>query len=192
MDFALEHSPALCLLSGRAHYEQVVTAVLEAELSVWIATANLKELLVEDWRVAPRSRRRAVGNGYCSVLERFDELASKGVELRILHASLPSRPFRESFDRHTALVGGALELRMCARVHLKTVIIDGRLLYLGSANWTGAGLGVKGRTRRNFELGILSRDELLLDQVQALYQHIWQGAACADCGLRGSCEAPIR
>jgi phosphatidylserine/phosphatidylglycerophosphate/cardiolipin synthase-like enzyme len=190
MDFALQHSPALSLLSGRAHYQQVIAAVLEAERSVWIATANLKDLMVDDAPAVP-GRRRPGGNGFRSVLERFDELARAGVELRILHAGLPSRSFRESFDRHPLLVSGALELRLCARVHLKTVIIDGRLLYLGSANWTGAGLGVKNSSRRNFELGILTEDELLLDQVQALYQHIWQGAACPDCGLGHSCEAPI-
>jgi phosphatidylserine/phosphatidylglycerophosphate/cardiolipin synthase-like enzyme len=191
VDFAIEHTSTLTLLAGRAHYEQVIGAVLQAERSVWIATANLKDLMVEDARAVPGRRRRAGGKGYRSVLQRFDELARAGVELRILHASLPSRPFRDSFDAHPLLVGGALQLRMCARLHLKTVIVDGRLLYLGSANWTGAGLGVKSSARRNFELGILSEDELLLDQVQALYQHIWQGSACVDCGLRDSCEAPL-
>ncbi len=196
MDFAVDHSLDLTLLSGRAHYDRVIAAVLEAEQSVWIATANLKELLVGDARVAAGRRRagsRAGANAtaFRSVLECLDELARAGVELRILHASLPSLPFRESFDRLPALVAGGLKLRMCGRVHLKTVIVDGRLLYLGSANWTGAGLGVKRSARRNFELGILTEDELVLDQVQALYQHIWQGDACPECGQRESCEAPI-
>ena len=190
MDFAIDHRLDLTLLSGRAHYDRVVASVLEAERSVWIATANLKELLVEDARAAP-GRRRASSPGFRSVLEYLDELTGRGVELRILHAGLPSRSFRETFDRLPALVAGGLELRMCSRVHLKTVIVDGRLLYLGSANWTGAGLGVKRSARRNFELGILTEDELVLDQVQALYQYIWQGDACPDCGLRESCEAPI-
>ena len=118
--------------------------------------------------------------------------ADGGVELRILHASLPSRAFRNEFDRHRRLVRGGLALRSCARVHLKTVIVDAELLYLGSANWTGAGLGAKGSGRRNFELGITTSDERVIDEVQALYDQIWRGAECAGCRLRDEeCEAPL-
>ena len=86
----------------------------------------------------------------------------------------------------------ALARRVCPRVHLKAVIVDGALLYLGSANWTGAGLGARGSGRRNFELGMITDDEDVIDQVQALYEHIWRGAACRGCKLRDSgCEAPI-
>ena len=174
------------LVAGRGHYERVVKAVLEARRSVWIATANLKELMVE-----PALRMPGRRADYRSVLAVFDELAARGVELRILHASLPSRPFRDEFDRHRRLVRGGLQLRMCPRVHLKTVIVDGSLVYLGSANWTGAGLGVKAEGRRNFELGIVSSDEQLLDHVQALYETVWTGGPCADCRLRDTCEAPL-
>ena len=191
MDFALPLSSCkLELISGRAHYERVIAAVHDAERSVWIATANLKELMVEDHRVRP-GRRRAGRPAYRSVLEALSELSQRGVELRILHASLPSRAFREAFDRQKRLVRGGLELRMCPRVHLKTVIVDGRFLYLGSANWTGAGLGAKGENRRNFELGMITEDEAVLDQVQALYSTIWCGAACASCAIRDICEAPL-
>ena len=134
MDFALPARPVrMSLLSGRGHYDQVIRAVRGARTSVWIATANLKELLVEDTRATARARAR-----FHSVLAVLDGLASQGVELRILHASAPSGPFRSSFDRRPRLVAGGLELRQCPRVHLKTVLVDGRLCYLGSANWTGA------------------------------------------------------
>jgi phosphatidylserine/phosphatidylglycerophosphate/cardiolipin synthase-like enzyme len=189
MDFVLPmRGKAFELVAGRGHYERVIAAVLAAKRSVWIATANLKELMIEPALRMPGRRGRA---DYRSVIEAFDALAQRGVELRILHASLPSRPFRDEFDRHRRLVRGGLELRLCPRVHLKTVIVDGALLYLGSANWTGAGLGVKGEGRRNFELGIVSEDEQLLDQVQALYESLWTGVPCAACRLRESCEAPL-
>ncbi|MFI5307599.1 MAG: phospholipase D family protein [Polyangiales bacterium] len=187
VDFVLPLLPrALELVAGRGHYERVIAAVLAAKRSVWIATANLKELMVEAPVQMPGRRR-----DYRSVLELLAGLADRGVELRILHASLPSRAFREEFDRHRILVRGGLELRMCPRVHLKTVIVDAELLYLGSANWTGAGLGAKGEGRRNFELGIVSNDEQLLDQVQSMYEAIWRGKPCAECKLRQECEAPL-
>jgi phosphatidylserine/phosphatidylglycerophosphate/cardiolipin synthase-like enzyme len=182
---------ALELISGRGHYERVIQAVLAAHTSVWIATANVKELMVEDGRAAPGRRRTLRRPSYVSVLARLDELAARGVELRLLHAEIPSRPFREQLTHHPRLAGGGLALRRCPRVHLKAVVVDGELLYLGSANWTGAGLGAKGTGRRNFEIGIVTDDAPLLDQVQSMYDRIWTGGECAACKLRDECPGPL-
>lgn len=192
MDFELPARPVrLSLLSGKAHYDAVIGPLQEAKRSVWIATANLKELMIEDARVVPGRRRSRGRNAYRSVLALFDELAERGVELRILHARLPSQPFRDELDRHPRLFRGGLVLRMCPRVHMKTVIVDGARMYLGSANWTGAGLGAKGEHRRNFELGMVTDDEGWIDEVQGLYEHVWRGRACRECRLRDVCEAPL-
>lgn len=82
-------------------------------------------------------------------------------------------------------------MRACPRVHLKMIAIDGELLYLGSANFTGAGLGAKGDGRRNFEMGILTDDEWLLDESQARFDRIWRGAECGACRLRAECPGPL-
>jgi phosphatidylserine/phosphatidylglycerophosphate/cardiolipin synthase-like enzyme len=179
------------LISGRGHYERVIRAVLDAHTSVWIATANVKELMVEDGRAAPGRRRTLRRPGYVSVLTKLDELAARGVELRLLHAEIPSRPFREELAQHPRLVAGGLALRRCPRVHMKAVIVDGELLYLGSANWTGAGLGAKGSGRRNFETGIVTDDAQLLDQIQSIYERIWSGGECTTCKLRDECPGPL-
>jgi phosphatidylserine/phosphatidylglycerophosphate/cardiolipin synthase-like enzyme len=76
-------------------------------------------------------------------------------------------------------------------VHFKAVVVDGALLYLGSANWTGAGMGAKGAGRRNFELGMITRDDQMLDELQAMYDRVWQGGACRACRRRDVCEAPL-
>jgi phosphatidylserine/phosphatidylglycerophosphate/cardiolipin synthase-like enzyme len=178
------------LVSGRGHYDEVVEAVRQAARSVWIATANLKELLVEDTRAVP-GRARTARARYRSMLKVFDDLASRKVELRILHAAPPSRAFREALDSHPRLYRGGLELRLCPRVHFKAVVVDGALLYLGSANWTGAGMGAKGAGRRNFELGMITSDDQLLDELQAMYDRIWSGGACGACRRRDVCEAPL-
>ncbi len=179
-----ERSVKLSLVGGRGHLDRVVAAVRDAKVSVWIATANVKEMLVERSRVGRRSI-------FGSVLEVLDELCARGVELRLLHAELPSRPFRDALERHPRLTRGGLQIRMCPRVHLKCVIVDGRMLYLGSANWTGAGLGAKSERNRNFELGFVTSDEVMLDEIQELYEHLWNGRECSHCGRRALCESPL-
>ncbi len=182
---------ALDLIEGRAHYERIIHAVMAAKVSVWIASANVKELMVEDSRARPGRRRTLRKQPYVSVLAHLDDLAKRGVELRLLHAEIPSGPFRKEIAQHPRLLNGGLALRRCPRVHLKTVIVDGELMYLGSANWTGAGLGAKGAGRRNFELGIVTDDAGMLDQVQALYERIWSGGECEGCKLRTECPGPL-
>ena len=182
---------AVELIAGRGHYERVIRAVLDAHTSVWIATANVKELMVDDGRAVPGRRRNLRRASYVSVLARLDELAARGVELRVLHGELPSRPFRAQLAKLPRLVAGGLALRRCPRVHMKAVVVDGELLYLGSANWTGAGLGARGSGRRNFELGVVTDDAPLLDQVQSMYERIWSGGECAGCKLRDECPGPL-
>jgi phosphatidylserine/phosphatidylglycerophosphate/cardiolipin synthase-like enzyme len=192
MDVVLPARPvAMELVAGRGHYDRVLAAVLDAKVSVWIATANVKELMVEDHRARPGRRRSLKKAAYVSVLAHLDELAARGVELRLLHAEIPSRPFREELAHHPKLLAGGLALRRCPRVHMKAVIVDGELLYLGSANWTGAGLGAKGSGRRNFEVGIVTDDGPLLDHIQALYEQIWSGGECEGCKLHDECPGPL-
>ena len=196
MDFIRPYRPLrLALVAGRGHYEAVVKAAMNCERSLWIATANLKELMVEDERARP-GRRRTTGRGgeFRSMLAVLAEQVGRGVEVRVLHAAPPSGPFREDLRRLPALrrpARGRFEMRLCPRVHCKTVIVDGGMLYLGSANWTGAGLGAKGEGRRNFELGLTSRDDLLLDEVQGYFDRIWSGAECRACRLRDRCPKPL-
>jgi phosphatidylserine/phosphatidylglycerophosphate/cardiolipin synthase-like enzyme len=184
-------SVSLSLVSGRGHHDSVIGALREATLSVWVATANLKELMVEDPRAAPGRRRGGRRTAYRSVLDILDELAGKGVELRLLHAGVPSRIFTRELRRRPRLARGGLALRTCPRLHFKAVVVDGAFLYLGSANWTGAGLGAKGSGRRNFELGIVTDDGELLDEVQGLYDRVWRGGECGACKLRAVCGAPL-
>ncbi len=168
------------LLFGDELYREVILdRLVRARESVWMATANLKAMYVEH------------EGRYRSILELFSTLARRGVELRILHAELPSRPFRQAFDRARRLVQGGLLLKICPRVHFKTVLVDGAWIYLGSANLTGAGLGAKQAGRRNFEVGMATEDYEVIDRVSALYQAIWAGAECKGCRLRSVCPDPI-
>lgn len=168
------------LLSGEELYRRVVLErIAEARESVLISTANVKEMYVEQ------------GGEFRSILELFSKLAARGVHLRLLHAELPSRPFRAAFDKKKGLVRGGLSLKICPRVHFKAVIVDGAWVYLGSANLTGAGLGAKGPDKRNFELGFVTEDFDTIDRATALFESVWSGAECRACKLFHLCPDPI-
>jgi phosphatidylserine/phosphatidylglycerophosphate/cardiolipin synthase-like enzyme len=169
------------LLSGDDLYRRVVLEKMaHARESVLIATANVKAMLVE-----------LKEGQFRPIADLFAQLSQRGVTVKLLHAELPSRPFREAFDKHERLTSGGMGLKICPRVHFKAVLIDGAWLYLGSANLTGAGLGAKSPTGRNFELGFVTEDFDTIDRVSALFDAVWSGAECRTCRLHAICPDPI-
>lgn len=175
------------LVADADHHATVLRVLERARVSLWIATANLKDVHLE----APIGTRARARGRYVSITERFEELVARGVEVRVLHGALPSRPFRESLRKRRTLHAPDFELRHCPRVHLKLMAVDGAFLYLGSANFTGAGLGARGDGSRNFELGVATEDDVLLDVVQQRFDRIWSGRECGGCRLRDRCPAPL-
>ena len=173
------------LLVDRDHYETLVSLVRGARTALWIATANLKELLVE----APIGTRARARGRYASIVEDLDDLVKRGVDVRLLHASPPSGPMTRQLARRAPV---RARMKMCPRVHLKLIAVDGAQLYLGSANFTGAGLGAKGDGRRNFEMGVVTDDDVMLDAAQARFDRIWRGKECAACKLYDRCPSPIQ
>jgi phosphatidylserine/phosphatidylglycerophosphate/cardiolipin synthase-like enzyme len=168
------------VIFNRDIYTEVIEgAVLHAERTVWIATADLKDLHVK------------MARGYKPILELFDDMAKRGVRFRVIHAKIPSGPFRNTLDKLPALVQGGLELQVCPRSHWKMVIVDGRFGYYGSANFTGAGLGVRNERRRNLEVGAVSEDPAVVKQLARQFDQFWMGAFCGDCAYRDSCPDPI-
>lgn len=115
-----------------------------------IGTADIKDLYVKS------------GTGSQPFLAVLDSLVRRGVEVRLLHAKEPGPNFREDFDKYPALIQ-QLQRRLCPRVHFKIMIFDCEVVYIGSANLTGAGIGMKFDSKRNFEAGILTDDLTLVD-----------------------------
>jgi phosphatidylserine/phosphatidylglycerophosphate/cardiolipin synthase-like enzyme len=169
------------LISGEELHRRVIQdMVLNASRTVWIATANLKDMHIQ------------TALGYRPVLEQFDQLARKNVSFRIVHSDIPSTYFRNTLDKYPRLIRGKLELQICPRSHWKMVVVDGKRGYMGSANFTGAGLGVKRPARRNLEVGMVSRNQQFVARLASLFDHFWIGDDCAMCAFQQSCPDPIR
>ena len=80
---------------------------------------------------------------------------------------------------------------LCPRIHFKMMIFDQSTAYIGSANLTGAGIGMKSGRMRNFESGVLTDDPGLVAAAAEHFDSVWRGARCRDCGRKRFCADPI-
>ena len=163
------------LITDRYIYEKVICSrVPKAKKFLWLATADLKDLHVDkQGEMVP-------------FLEVLSDLVSRAIEIRLLHAKEPGPAFRRDFDRYPNLIGG-MERILCPRVHFKSVIIDGKFAYTGSANLTGAGMGAKAADKRNFEAGIITDDKKIIVGIMDQFDKIWRGEHCRQCKRKQFC-----
>ena len=114
------------------------------------------------------------------------------MEVRLIHAKEPGPNFRKDFDEYPILAK-RLERVLCPRVHFKMVIFDLETAYVGSANLTGAGIGMKGETNRNFEAGVLTNDPSFVEQAVNQFDFVWNGSHCKKCGRQRFCsDSPLK
>ena len=146
--------------------------------SLWIGTADIKDLYIDD------------GGQKKPFLAMLAKLIRQGVEVRLIHAKEPGPNFREDFDKYPILYDG-LERVLCPRVHFKMIVYDCRVVYIGSANLTGAGIGMKGDDKRNFEAGILTDESIVVKDVMNQFDEVWMGKHCKKCKRRDFCADPI-
>ena len=100
------------------------------------------------------------------------------------------KPSTIVFDKYH-LLWKNMERQLCPRVHFKHIIIDGNFAYTGSANLTGAGLGIKSKDTRNFEGGIVTTDPELITSIMNQFDDVWMGKYCKSCKRKEFCTDPI-
>jgi len=166
--------PTTEYIADADHYALVLEKVRDVKRVLWIGTADIKDLHVKRGKTAEPFLKILAG------------LIKRNVEVRLIHAKEPGPIFREDFDRYPILATG-LERVLCPRVHFKLMIFDLEAAYIGSANLTGAGLGMKGGRTRNFEAGVLTSDPALLERAIQQFDEVWMGTHCAACGRKEFC-----
>ena len=165
-------------ISNSDHYTQVVEQMQNVQKLLWIGTSDIKDLYVME------------GQGTKPLLGVLSDLVARGIEVRLIHAKEPGPAFREDFDQYPNLIEG-MERVLCPRVHFKIIIFDLNTAYIGSANLTGAGLGLKGENTRNFEAGILTTDPDLVEKAIQQFDDVWMGSYCPSCRRKDFCPDPI-
>lgn len=166
-------------IQNEEHYSEVISRIAKVRNNLWIGTADIKDVYVkQDGEAIP-------------LLGQLAALLKRGVGVRLIHAKEPGPNFREDFDRFPILVTD-LERVMCPRVHFKMMIFDLEMAYIGSANLTGAGIGMKSSLRRNFEAGILTNDPALVEPAIEQFDTLWMGSHCKKCGRQEFCGDRIK
>ena len=168
----------LTYISNTDHYTEVLSRVSSVKHTLWIGTADIKDLYVE------------VGKVKKPFLALIAQLIKSGVEVRLIHAKESGPAFREDFDKYPVLFD-RLERVLCPRVHFKMLVFDCQTVYIGSANLTGAGIGMKSDGKRNFETGILTDDPEIVVQAMNQFDDVWIGKHCKSCKRRNYCSDPI-
>lgn len=166
--------PFIRYIANDDHYNDVLSKVAGVRRSLWIGTADIKDLYVK------------VGSQSEPFIGVLAKLLGRGVEIRLIHAKIPGPIFQSEFNRYPTLNSGLKRMR-CPRVHFKIFIFDSEMAYIGSANLTGAGMGMKSGNRRNFEAGILTNEKTLIAAAREHFASVWRGEYCARCGRRQYC-----
>lgn len=161
-------------IKDEQHYTLLMDEIAKVKHTLWM----LKDLYVK------------LGNSSKPFLSLLEQKIRKGVSIRLLHAKEPGKNFRNDFDRYPLLWEG-LERSLCPRIHFKILIFDLRTTYIGSANLTGAALGMRSRKNRNFEAGIFTDEPKLVENAIALFDEVWIGKYCKDCGRKDVCKDKI-
>ena len=149
-------------IQNEEHYSEVISRIATVRETLWIGTADIKDVYVKQ-------------NGdSIPLLGQLAGLLKRGVGVRLIHAKEPGPNFREDFDRY------------------KILATDLETAYIGSANLTGAGIGMKSSLRRNFEAGILTNDPQIVEPAIEQFDTLWMGAHCEKCGRQEFCGDKIK
>lgn len=171
--------PFVRYIANEQHYNEVIALVTSVKRNLWVGTADIKDLYVKS------------GQAAMPFLGVIANLLNRGVEVRLIRAKEPGPAFRADFDKYPILSTN-LERTLCSRVHFKIMVFDLKVAYIGSANLTGAGIGMKNDKRRNFEAGILTNEPSLVESASNQLDNVWLGLYCKQCGRKQYCSDRIR
>ncbi|MCR2005662.1 phospholipase D-like domain-containing protein [Bacteroides acidifaciens] len=162
-------------VKNEEHYALLMDQVNKVKHTLWIGTADLKDLYV-----------KSLSSTATPFLQLLEEKVKEKVAIRLIHAKEPGTNFRADFDKYPLLWTG-VERVLCPRVHFKILVFDMQSVYIGSANMTGAAFGMKSTKTRNFEAGIFTEFPELVESAVEQFDEVWMGKHCKECGRKLFC-----
>ncbi len=141
--------------------------LVKAKTSLIIGTYNSQDL-----RIPFRGR-------ITSLSEIIRRLVNKDVKVLICLAPIMRSSQFIQTCRSIQDISENLIIRFCRRMHIKTIVVDLEYAYVGSANLSGAGIGLKSVRKRNFELGFVTRESNIIADVAWMFMEIFNGKFCS-------------
>lgn len=146
-------------------YEKVILELMpKAKNNIKIASSNIKNFTIKilDEKIK-----------FSDYLKYY---ARKNVSIQILTTprSLKSNLFEEIKGYSN------IAYKSCVRNHLKTIIVDGKIAYIGTANLTSSGIGIRNINIRNFEIGFIVSGEIM-QRINQIFDEVWNKEYCEKC-----------
>ena len=81
-------------IKNEQHYTFFIEAIRQARRTIWIGTADIKDLYIKE------------GKNAVPLLKLLEQKVKEGVEVRLIHAKEPGQNFRDDFDKYPLLGTG--------------------------------------------------------------------------------------
>lgn len=78
-------------IKNEQHYTFFIEAIRQARRTIWIGTADIKDLYIKE------------GKNAVPLLKLLEQKVKEGVEVRLVHAKEPGQNFRDDFDKYPLL-----------------------------------------------------------------------------------------
>lgn len=162
------------------HYQEFIKLINAAKSSIKIMTADFKLIKL-------KSTTRKNFEERTSFIRDLMERAEHGISVQII-CSDPSKYFKEEYEElRKRMNTDNFRIYFCIRNHAKVVIIDDKTAYLGSANFTKAGVGQGVLSKGNFEVGIMTENQEIISSLKAHFTKIMNGDYCEGCHRAKKC-----
>ncbi|MHA1266659.1 MAG: phospholipase D-like domain-containing protein [Candidatus Helarchaeota archaeon] len=152
---------------GELFEKVILEGLVRAKSSLLIGTYNLQNI-----RIASKTQKT-------SLTKVLIGLSRRKVKVLICLAPFMERSQFLQELTNNGTIGEDILIRYCRRMHFKVIIVDLNYAYIGTANLSGAGVGLKSVRRRNFELGFVTEDEELIADVALTFLDIFNGRYCS-------------
>ena len=151
-------------------FDKVIAhGLMQAKESLIIGTYNLQDIRISS---NESHQRNSLSDVILSLLKRNVQV------LIVLAAFMQKSRFIQTLSEKCHHHEN-IRIRFCRRMHLKAVIVDLKYAYFGSANLSGAGVGLKSLQKRNFELGFITHDSDLIADIASTFMEIFNGKFCS-------------
>ncbi len=111
----------------------------------------------------------------------LESMIKQGIKVRLIMTPYPfggPEDTNNSFQEQLLRAGGQVKLSVNMYIHAKVIIVDNKRVYIGSCNFWPQSL------RANRELGYITDDVLIVQNLRSHFENDWQAAKSYDEGKR--------